>query len=461
MISQQQILSKVITDRDYSIISLNNLTAEQFFNYKDEFEFIKNHLQVYNNVPDSATFLNHFPEFELLDVKENNAYLINSLLNDYKTKKLADIFNYVKDSIEQDKDSSSVMNVVSEQLNKLNNQSAAIKCTDITSDISRYDRYLEKIEHKDDYYFSTGLKELDEIIGGIDVENENMVISARTGIGKTWMLMIIAAAAAEQRKTVGLYSGEMTVDKVASRIDTILGSRKKYNFTNSAITKGDELARDSYHVYLEELQERRKNNKIGAIKVITPNDINGPATVDALRAFVERENIEILLIDQYSLLEDTSHAKIEHERVANISKAVKLLQVAKHIPIISVSQNNRTGDKDKDTGKVIQDTTQIALSDRIGQDATVILMLSRDKDKQTGKDLLKINILKSRDGGDGTELVYDADFDKGIFTFIPAVKTAEEATEMQNSYEPPQDLTEDKQETIYDPKTGEYKTIGL
>ena len=464
MLSQYQLINKILTDGKFSIVTDNNLTTDHFFNYKNEFEFIKNHVKAYGSVPEPLTFAAQFPDFELQEVKEADSALVANLLKDYKTNKMAEIFNYVKENIESDIDPTVILENVSKSINNLNREGTAFKATDITSIAAieeSFKRYENKIIHKDDLFLSTGLKELDEVINGIDTANENMVISARTGIGKSWLLMIIAAAAVMQGKRVGFYSGEMSLDKVTTRIHTILAAKYStqiadkvvytYNFTNTAINRGDEGAYDEYKKFLDFLIEKSKAGTIGSLKVLTPNDINGPATVDALRAFVEKEDIEVLLIDQYSLLEDTSKSRIMHERVANISKDVKNLQVMKQIPIISVSQNNRTGEKDKDTGQVTQDTTQLALSDRIGQDATTILMLDRIKDKQSDKDILKINVLKARDGGDGTELLYDADFNRGRFTFIQQAVNKEEAKKMQDDYK--------EQETV-DSTTGEVKQFG-
>ena len=283
------------------------------------------------------------------------------------------------------------------------------------TDTSRYDRYLERVANHDKYYIRTGFPELDNIIGGLDRENENMVIAARTGIGKTWTLLIMAAAAVQQGLRVGIYSGEMSVDKVGYRIDTIIGG-----INNNVITRGiDTSVQMQYKDYLENLKKGMySKDGRGALKILTPNDIAGPATVAALRAFVDKEHLEILFIDQYSLLEDTSHAQTGHERVANISKAVKNLQVMKRIPIVSVAQMNRTKNDDGE-----KDTTQIGLSDRIGQDATCVIMLDRereyldDKKTQVKDDKLIMDITKSRDGGTG-KLVYKANFNTGKFIIL-------------------------------------------
>ena len=79
----------------------------------------------------------------------------------------------------------------------------------------------------------------------------------------------------------------------------------------------------------------------GSLKVITPAMINGPAGVQALKAFIQKEDLDILFVDQHSLLEDDRHARNPVDRAANISRDLKNLQVMCHIPIIAVSQQNR------------------------------------------------------------------------------------------------------------------------
>ena len=430
MTSQLQVLNKVLQTKDFSLIELNNLTEDFFFNYKAEFNYIKNHYEKYQSVPDKLTFINIFPEFDIIEVTEPDNYLIEQLYKDYNSSFIASRFNQIKKLIEEDKTDEAVAYLV----NSVDNlhQGSAVQSHDLLNDTSRYDRYLERVANHDKYYIRTGFPELDNIIGGLDRENENMVIAARTGIGKTWTLLIMAAAAVQQGLRVGIYSGEMSVDKVGYRIDTIIGG-----INNNIITRGiDTSVQMQYKSYLENLKKGiySKDGR-GALKVLTPNDIAGPATVAALRAFVDKEHLEILFIDQYSLLEDTSHAQSGHERVANISKAVKNLQVMKRIPIVSVAQMNRTKNDDGE-----KDTTQIGLSDRIGQDATCVIMLDREREyldeqkTQVKDDKLIMDITKSRDGGTG-KLVYKANFNTGKFLILnPNDPTDASRYEVKKSY---------------------------
>ena len=430
MTSQLQVLNKVLQTKDFSLIELNNLTEDFFFNYKAEFNYIKNHYEKYQSVPDKLTFISIFPEFDIIEVTEPDNYLIEQLYKDYNSSFIASRFNQIKKLIEEDKTDEAVAYLV----NSVDNlhQGSAIQSHDLLNDTSRYDHYLERVANHDKYYIRTGFPELDNIIGGLDRENENMVIAARTGIGKTWTLLIMAAAAVQQGLRVGIYSGEMSVDKVGYRIDTIIGG-----INNNIITRGiDTSVQMQYKNYLENLKKGiySKDGR-GALKVLTPNDIAGPATVAALRAFVDKEHLEILFIDQYSLLEDTSHAQSGHERVANISKAVKNLQVMKRIPIVSVAQMNRTKNDDGE-----KDTTQIGLSDRVGQDATCVIMLDREREyldeqkTQVKDDKLIMDITKSRDGGTG-KLVYKANFNTGKFLILnPSDPTDASRYEVKKSY---------------------------
>lgn len=428
MVSQLQALNKILSTKDFSLVTLNNLTEDYFFNYKTEFNYIKTHFSVNHTVPDLLTFVNVFKSFTVQEVNEPNSYLLEQLFKDYNAAYLVSRFNAMKDLLENDKIEDAV-EYFKKSVDNLR-VGGAVNCVDLTQNTDRFTHYLEMQKNMSKYFISTGFLELDKVIYGIDTVNENMVIAARTGVGKSWMLLKMAATAARHGKTVGIYSGEMSVDKVGYRIDTILGK-----LPNRAITHGDLVAKNAYSDYINSLPHM----KLGAIKVITPRDISGPPTVDALRAFVEKEHIEVLFIDQYSLLDDVSKTHIMHEKVANISKAIKRLQVEKQIPIISVAQMNRTKNEDKEGNKV-QDTTQIGLSDRIGQDATCIIMLDRNqvKDKLDAskpvQDQLILNIVKSRDGGDNRKLTYSADFDAGEFIFIPESMSNDEAKAYQEAY---------------------------
>lgn len=431
--AQLQVLNKILESKDLSIITLNNLTKEHFSDYPSEYAFILNHYNTYHQVPDKLTFASQFKDFDFVEVNEPDSYLLGELFTDYNRNVMAAGFNDIRALLMSDRiDDAKVLYETS--INKLQHGSA-MSCTSLWDSDDRYTHYIERANNISDTYISTGLTELDKLIGGIDCENENLVIAARTGVGKSWMMVKLAVEAAWQGKDVGIYEGEMTADKIGYRIDTIMAQKLGVKLSNKGITRGELFDKADYDKYLDQLRLHRMHHKLGSIKVLTPADIAGPATVDALRAFIEKEKLQMLFVDQYSLLEDTSHAKQLFERVGNISKAIKNLQVMKKIPIISVSQMNRTKNEDDE-----QDTTQIGLADRIGQDATVILMLAKEIDpNDETKFFMTVNVVKARDGGDNRKLKYAVDLNYGEFKYIPKendkTKSPEEFQAMEEEYQ--------------------------
>ena len=451
MTSEALVLNKILNTQDYSIISLNNLTVDYFNTYKAEFLFIKNHYEQYRKVPDKVVFASRFPDFTFMEVNESDLFLINELLRDYNVSCIAEIMNNFKKQFDNN----------SEQVDKLDKAIAdfkesasnlqlgnALTSTNIITDTSRYDRYLERCNTPGDYMYSTGFPEIDRATGGIDRLNEYMVIIGRPGLGKSWILHAMIAACSRQGLRCGLYSGEMTTDLVAYRIDTLLGHMK-----NSSISRSDSYYKDTYYKYIADLPKRG----LGDIIIFTPTDVaGGEVTVDTLRSFIEKNKIEILFVDQFSFMDDRKHAKDEREKIANISTDMKKLQVMAKIPIIAVSQQNRTKSEDNSKGtKFTQDTSQVYGSDKIGQDATTVIGIERSVDDKDGntKYILTLNTIKARNGGDGKSIDYQIDLNEGRFTYIPKANdgftSKEDAEALQNSFTEPISETDTDDQQIF------------
>lgn len=395
---QVQFLNKVLQCHDASLLVTNNLTQEYFSDYQEEFNFIQQHLRKYGTVPDEVTFLTKFPEFDIIKVEESDAYLIDALFEDRNKRMLARVFNKVRELLNVGKVEEAMNTYMAASSDVV--KATHLEAVDILSDTSRYDAYIERTEDYNKYYVKTGIKELDDIIGGWDRKEELALIAARTNVGKSWMLLKVAIAAAEQGLKVGLYSGEMTENKVGYRIDTLIS-----HISNGKLIHGDASIQNDYKRYLENLSTKVS----GSIKVLTPKMIGTTPGVTALRAFIEKEKLDMLCIDQHSLLEDDRGAREPVQKAANISKDLKTLQVLKQIPIISVSQLNRTAVN----SEIGLDASHIAQSDRIAQDSTVILGLEKKDNVMT------ISLIKSRDSLVGAKLKYAIDLDKGLFMLIP------------------------------------------
>lgn len=398
MLTQLQILNLLLNKKDTSLLSI--LDSKQFSQYKNEFNFISNHYKQYQQIPDIQSFLKVFPDFEVIQVTESKEYLLKTLNNEYNEEFLAKTFNSIRDLLLKGK-TEDAMTVLSKAASKADS-SKQFEALDILTDISRYDEYIDKCNNFEDHFVSTGFKELDASFGGgIDRDNAYFVISARPGVGKTLVMVKFITAAVQKGLRVGLYEGEMTANKIAGRFDTMIS-----HISNSAINHGGSHVANKYKTYLEEL---RKNTK-GDFFVLTRDMIHeDKMTVDVLRSFVDKYELDMLFVDQISLLDSTSWSSKSFEQVAEISRDLKKLQVQKHIPIVVASQQNR----DKIEDGSFAGTQNISMSDRIGQDATEVVYISK-KDN-----IMTFNIAKARDGCKKYTMSYDVNIDKGEFTYIP------------------------------------------
>lgn len=397
---QLQYINHLLNSRDASSLLVNNIDESFFSDYTDEFRFIKTHLEKYGVLPDKVTFATKFQRFDFIEVNEPEQYLLESLYEDKNKRTVASTFNKIRELFNAGRTNEAV-NLFKSSAENFSSASH-INATDLFADTSRYNAFVERTSDFSRYYVKTGFSELDAYIGGWDRLEELATIVARPGIGKSWILLKCAIAAAEQGLRVGLYSGEMTTNKVGYRADTLIG-----HISNKGIMRGKVEIQNEYKKYIDSLNTRFN----GKIYVTTPGptDLGHPATVTDMRAFVEKYDLDILCIDQHSLMEDQRHGKDPVTRAANISRDLKNLQMMKKIPIIAVSQQNRSLVED---GALI-DVSHIAQADRIGQDSTVVIFLEQ-KDG-----VLTMHIAKARDSGSGAKLKYAIDLDKGVFSFIP------------------------------------------
>ena len=412
---QLQVLSYLLETKDYSLVTLNNINEDFFSEYKDEFNYIKDHVSRYGNVPDKETFLSKFTDFDLVAVAESPTYLVDKLYEDRNIRYIATTFNKIRDNV-NNQNTDVAVKAIMDAAEKLAT-AKHLHSVDILHDTSRYDDYVDRSNDFAKYYVKTGFKELDALVGGWDRKEELATIVARPGVGKSWLLLLVALTAAQQGLKVGIYSGEMSENKVGYRLDTLFS-----HLSNTKMIHGNLSIQNEYKKYIDTVGDTIK----GSIKVITPAMLGGYATVNSLRAFVEKENLDMLCIDQYSLLADQRKGKSAIERASNISMDLKALQVLKKIPIISVSQQNREKAEDGVS------TANIAQSDRFGQDSTVVIFLEQ-KDN-----VLTVTLTKARDSIAGKKLQYAVDFDKGIFTYLPNEKDAldgNQCEELRQEYE--------------------------
>lgn len=423
---QLQIINKILASQDISILENNQLTKDYFLGYEDEFDFITQHYQQYGNVPDKSTFLSKFENFEFIDVTETDKYLVDTAREEYLYSQAVPVVKHMAELLKTD------ANVAVEYLlNHLDEikPNYSVKSVDIVSDgKSRYDKFESKLNGEKTWSITTGFPELDEIIHGWSKGEELVVLFARTGQGKSWVLAKTLTHAWQIGENVGYISPEMSADKIGYRFDTL-----NKNFSNKGLVWGNsnEVDVEQYKQYIEDLA-----NQQNKFMVATPQDFNKKITVSKLKEFVKEHNIGILGIDGITYMTDERFRKGDNKTttLTNISEDLISLSIELEIPIIVVVQSNRGGVRE-DGIEGTPELENIRDSDGIAHNATKVISL-----KQSGGGL-EMCIKKHRDGSTGGKLTYVWNINKGEFIWtgsgqdtMPVHRQQERATEIRNQY---------------------------
>jgi replicative DNA helicase len=377
-----------------------SLDSDYFVEYAEEYEFIKNHYDTYKTVPDVETFISNFPDFEMVEVNESERYLVDTIREEYLYSKEVPVIKQAAELLKADANEA-CRYLQSELVNLQPTYSTPF--VDITKSRERFETFKEKSANKDKWFISTGFEELDDIVGGWQMGEELVVLFARTGNGKSWVLVKSMEHAWSIGKNVGYISPEMSADKIGYRFDTI-----HHHFSNTSLVRGDnyDIKEADYSQYFDTLAER--DNKF---LVSTPRDFSNKITVSKLRNFIVANKLDVLAIDGITYMSDERAKRGDNKTtlLTNISEDLMQLSCDLKIPIVVVVQSNRCG-ADKDT----PDLEDIRDSDGIAHNATKVISLNKKEEA------LIMKIKKHRDGKVGDKLTYMWDADCGEFQWVPS-----------------------------------------
>lgn len=413
-----QIISKILQTSSNAIVEDNLLGVEYFIGYEKEFNFIQEHKEKYGNVPDKATFLATFPEFDLVEVNESDRYLVDTVREENLYYRSIPIIQKAAELLKSDSNAAAEFMMQQAPTLQPNYQLGGV---DIVSQAKvRFEEYKDRKANQDKWYFESGFQELDEVIHGLQRGEELFVLFARTNQGKSWILAKMCAHVWKTGFNVGYISPEMTASSVGYRFDTLTS-----RFSNRGLMWGkDDSADAEYEKYINELQSRTNR-----FMVATPADFGRRITVSKIRNWVKQYKLDMVAIDGITYVSDERGRNNDNKTTSltNISEDLMSLSVELKIPILVVVQANRSGvSVGEDDGT--PELESIRDSDGIAHNASKVISI---RQKQNG--VLEIGIKKQRNGAVGGKLNYTWDIDTGDFTFIPSFDDAQprERTEKQ------------------------------
>ena len=261
--------------------------------------------------------------------------------------------------------------------------------------ISVFER-LDELSRLDQAFpgLSTGLKDLDTKINGLN-KSDLMILAARPAMGKTSLALNIALNVAKKsRKTVAVFSLEMSKEQLAMRL---LANESFVD--NQKLTTG-KLSEEEWM-------------KIGlASSALSQTDIrvddNPSITVAEMNAKCRRlDNLGLIVIDYLQLMTsaggESGGGDNRVKVVSDISRALKIMAKELNVPVICLSQLSRSSEKRGDNKRPM--LSDLRESGSIEQDADEVMFIYRDdyyNPDSEEKNVAELIVAKNRHGEVGT-----------------------------------------------------------
>jgi hypothetical protein len=208
--------------------------------------------------------------------------------------------------------------------------------------------------------------------GGLQ-DDDYIVFYGRPKSMKTWVLAWFIAWCFEHQKRCLIYTKEMAADNIFRRLIGCLARVDYSRLRLGTLTTEEEFS----------LQATRRMVKLseqdGNIVTLSGQDANGKDTVPWLQSKVETYKPDVVFVDGMYLMSPTDpRIREDHARVRSISRDLRQMILNTKTPVVSTLQANRNAAKNKQAN-----TDEIAFSDAIGQDATQLFRVIKEKHRPT------------------------------------------------------------------------------
>ena len=257
---EESYICKLLEGGSLDTLKESGLRDEMFLTCKDQIQFIQKHEAEYKQLPDKMIFLQKFKDFQMLEVTESMDYLADRIKEQFLYTKLVPIVQEGGNLLREDSlKAYDYLRAALETLQKDNPVSKNREGVDIISSAKdRLSSYLKRCDMKGLMGIPTGLTQLDDITNGWLFGEELVIITGRTNVGKSWIAEFFGTVAWEAGYKILQYSGEMSVEMVGFRFDTL-----HKHFSNMGLLNGSgilgkkegsdgaKLLQDDYKNYIE------------------------------------------------------------------------------------------------------------------------------------------------------------------------------------------------------------------
>lgn len=232
----------------------------------------------------------------------------------------------------------------------------------------------------------TGFMELDKLTSGLQ-KSDLIIIAGRPSMGKTAFALNIATnAALKGKRSVALFSLEMSREQLVMRMLSSEASVNMQSIRNGTTTDAELLR-------IVDAMDTLSGTQIYI------DDYAG-ATIALIRSKCRRlkaqRGLDLVVIDYLQLMQTVGKMENRQQAVSDMSRGLKLMARELDVPVVVLSQLGRGPELRKEHRPVMADLRE---SGAIEQDADLIMMLYRPAVYDESEDnLTEVIIAKHRNG---------------------------------------------------------------
>ncbi|NMP33530.1 replicative DNA helicase [Thalassotalea sp. M1531] len=237
---------------------------------------------------------------------------------------------------------------------------------------------------------SSGYADLDKMTAGFQ-DSDLIIVAARPSMGKTTFAMNLAEHAAMNEEHPALiFSLEMPSEQIMMRMLASLGRIDQTKIRTGQLDDEDWARLSTTMGNMIESGKMYIDDAAG----LTPTEVRSRAR----RIYRDHGGISMIMIDYLQLMRAPQFADNRTLEIAEISRSLKALAKELNVPVVALSQLNRSLEQRSDKRPVNSDLRE---SGSIEQDADLIMFIYRDEvyhDDSEFKGMAEIIIGKQRNG---------------------------------------------------------------
>ena len=234
----------------------------------------------------------------------------------------------------------------------------------------------------------TGYHDLDFKTAGFQ-RADLIIIAGRPAMGKSALAVNIAETAAiKDKHSVAIFSMEMPAEQLTMRMMSSLANIDQHKVRTGKLD-GDDWIRFTSTVGM--LQETKMF--IDDTPALTPAELRARC-----RRISREHGLDLVVVDYLQLMQVAGTVENRATEISEISRSLKAMAKELNIPVIALSQLNRSLESRQDKRPVMSDLRE---SGAIEQDADVIIFIYRDEvydEESSDKGMAEIIISKQRNG---------------------------------------------------------------